>query len=92
MQNLKATLVRLTYNCDPTSLNEISQEDFADALENEFRVWNQTAELNVTFRQGASAISSVGWTGEDYGPEEYDALEEVMRRLGEEAFSACCRS
>ncbi len=89
--SLKSKLVRLTYNCAPDSLGGISQEEFVDALENEFAVWNQVAALTVTFQNGKSAVTSVATADGELTSEEDVELEETMRRLGEEAFSACCR-
>ena len=93
MATVREKLVRLTYNCDPESLRDIPQDDFVDALENEFMTWFPIADLSVTFKAGKSEVFSVAMIANaDFVIREHDTLEETMRELSERAIKACCIS
>jgi hypothetical protein len=84
-------LTRMTYNCTPDGLADVSQEAFVDALENEFAAAPllRNCSLTVTFDLAhRSSVTSVAVTdGDSNDPADY---EELARGLAEKAFNACC--
>jgi hypothetical protein len=84
-------IIRMTYNCTPDGLADVSQEAFVDALENEFAAVPQlrNCSLSVTFDLAhQSAVTSVAVTeGDSDDPADY---QEMARGLADRAFNACC--
>lgn len=86
-------LTAITYNCDPESLGDVSQEEFVDAFENEIRVRPNYRELSVrvTFdpaiRSGVTEFASDDAQADLYREDEF---REQFDRFAEKAFSALC--
>lgn len=86
-------LTAIVYNCDPESLADMDQSDFADAFENEIRDVPRFVDLRVlvTFSSGKSGITSFSsddWEDDVRHEEEF---REKFHRLAERAFSSLHR-
>ena len=83
---------RLSYNCDPESLADVSQADFAEAFENELTANPKFREcsVSVTFNVGHSRIESIAADdGTSTDPIDYaDDIYEADKK----AFRHCCES
>lgn len=84
-------ITKLVCRCDPSSLADISQADFAEAFENEVRVdpLFREASIEVEF---APALSNeiVSIAGEDLPDDIYERFAEFVRYCGQRAFDHCC--
>ena len=80
---------KLTYNCDPESLGDVSKENFAAAFnaacaaDSDLRKF----EIEATFLSGASRITALD--GDLGDPERY-AVD--VDNAVERAYRACCES
>lgn len=86
-------LTAITYNCNPESLADVSQESFAEAFENEVRVKPIYRDLaiNVTFDDAESGITawSIASDNPDGDIDREGEFREEFRRFAEKAFAAC---
>ncbi len=85
-------LTAITYNCNPESLSDISQEAFSEAFENEIRVKPIYRDLavTVTFNAGKSEVTSFGSDDFEADVSHENEFRETFERLAGKAFSACC--
>ncbi len=85
-------ITSLTYNCDPDSLDGISQEAFSEAFEAELMLYPQFREcaVTVTFEAGLSRLVSVA--GYDLPDDLEHYLRDTLRRRADRAFELCCNA
>ncbi len=83
---------RMTYNCDPDSLGDVSQEAFVDAFENVVHADPRFREcdVTVTFTQ-AMTSNLVSMAIDDESPESDPVRDygQTVRDMADDAFSCC---
>ena len=85
-------LVQLTYNCDPESLGDVSQEAFNDAFENEIvaKYPNCFVHVKHVKTKNKSGLTGMKIVDADNLDPNWDALSEEVKKLAEKAFNYCC--
>lgn len=85
------TITKLVYECDPSTLADITEVEFAEALENEImahpRFRNATVEVEFkpALRGGLTSVA-----GDDLPDDPVREFGEIISECGRKAFDACC--
>jgi hypothetical protein len=90
-------ITKITYNCSPDSLGEISAESFVDAFENEIHAIEryQNTEVFITFNLATSShLTAIASTRDDDAADyaDIESYESEFKSLAERAFNAACAS
>lgn len=84
-------LTAITYNCNPESLGDVTEEAFAEAFENEVRCRPSYGELSVsvTFSSGKSEVTEFSSDDFDADVDLENTFREQFDRMAEKAFASC---